>query len=109
MLLETLALQAFALKFPCTANGFGGLACTSLRRLFIMAPELHFAEYSLALHLLLQCLQGLIDIIIANDDLHLADLLLMNGVRRWQSDMPISPATSNMAKTDGKVSPVPAC
>jgi hypothetical protein len=37
-----------------------------------MAAELHLAENSLALHLLLQRLEGLIDIVIANENLHAA-------------------------------------
>jgi hypothetical protein len=34
-----------------------------------MGTELHFAEDALALHLLLQRLEGLIDIVVADDDL----------------------------------------
>jgi hypothetical protein len=37
-----------------------------------MAAELHLAENALALHLLLQRLEGLIDIVIANENLHAA-------------------------------------
>jgi hypothetical protein len=37
-----------------------------------MTAELHLAENPLALHLLLQRLEGLIDIIIANENLHAA-------------------------------------
>jgi hypothetical protein len=37
-----------------------------------MAAELHFAEYALTLHLFLQRLEGLVDIIIANENLHAA-------------------------------------
>jgi hypothetical protein len=37
-----------------------------------MAAELHLTENSLALHLLLQRLEGLIDIVIANENLHAA-------------------------------------
>jgi hypothetical protein len=37
-----------------------------------MAAELHLAENTLALHLLLQRLEGLIDIVIANENLHAA-------------------------------------
>jgi hypothetical protein len=35
-----------------------------------MAAKLHLAENALALHLLLERTQGLIDVIVANDDLH---------------------------------------
>jgi hypothetical protein len=37
-----------------------------------MTAELHLAENTLALHLLLQRLEGLVDIIIANENLHAA-------------------------------------
>jgi len=35
-----------------------------------VAAELHLAEYTLALHLLLQRLEGLIDVVVAYEDLH---------------------------------------
>ena len=35
-----------------------------------MIPELHFPENPLALHLLLQGAQGLIDVVVSNDDLN---------------------------------------
>jgi hypothetical protein len=35
-----------------------------------MAAELHLAENALALHLLLQRLEGLVDIVVANENLH---------------------------------------
>jgi hypothetical protein len=38
----------------------------------VMSAELHLAENSLALHLLLQRLEGLIDIVIADENLHAA-------------------------------------
>jgi hypothetical protein len=37
-----------------------------------MTAELHFAENTLALHLLLQRLEGLVDIVIADENLHAA-------------------------------------
>jgi hypothetical protein len=37
-----------------------------------MTAELHLAENTLALHLLLQRLEGLIDIVIADENLHAA-------------------------------------
>ena len=49
--------------------GLGGLAGTALRRLLIGASHFHLAENSLALHLLFQSTQGLINIVIAYDDL----------------------------------------
>jgi hypothetical protein len=37
-----------------------------------VTAELHLAENTLALHLLLQRLEGLVDIVIANENLHAA-------------------------------------
>jgi hypothetical protein len=37
-----------------------------------MTAELHLAENTLALHLLLQRLEGLIDVVIADENLHAA-------------------------------------
>src|SRR4051794_37919102 len=67
--------QAFALQFLAgelagAAHGFGLFAGLLLGGLFVMTAELHLAENPLALHLLLQRLEGLIDIVIANENLH---------------------------------------
>ena len=40
-----------------------------------MAAELHLAENALTLHLLLQRLEGLVDIVVANEYLHAVLLL----------------------------------
>ena len=39
-----------------------------------MAAELHLAEHALALHLLLQHLEGLVDIVVTDENLHAAFL-----------------------------------
>jgi hypothetical protein len=41
-----------------------------------MAAELHLAEDPLALHLLLERLEGLVDIVIANENLHAASFAM---------------------------------
>jgi hypothetical protein len=40
-----------------------------------MSAELHFAENALALHLLLKRLEGLIDVVVADENLHAVILL----------------------------------
>jgi hypothetical protein len=47
-----------------------------------MAAELHLAENTLALHLLLQRLEGLINIVIANENLHAASSFQVIGMNR---------------------------
>ena len=46
-----------------------------------MAAKLHFAENALALHLLLERLEGLIDVVIADENLHRVVFLLSLEVR----------------------------
>ena len=59
----------------------GFLAGALFGRLFVKFPALHFAERSLALHLLLQRAQGLLDIIVADDDLYQGSALLLKQKR----------------------------
>jgi hypothetical protein len=64
------ALGAFAGELAGAAHGFGALAGFFLGRLLEMLAGLHFPEQAFALHLLLQRAQGLLDIVIADDDLY---------------------------------------
>ena len=54
------------------ASAFSGLS--SRKAFHIVAAELHLAEETFALHLLLQRLEGLVDIVVADENLH-AELL----------------------------------
>jgi hypothetical protein len=67
---EAFALQLLARKLAGAANGFSLFAGLLLGGFFIVAAELHLAENALTLHLLLEGLERLIDIIVANDNLH---------------------------------------
>jgi hypothetical protein len=69
---QAFPLQFLAGKLPCAANGFGLFTRLFFGRLFVMTAKLHLAENSLALHLLLERLEGLINIVIANENLHAA-------------------------------------
>src|SRR5689334_1677595 len=69
---QTFTLQFLAGKLARAAHGLGLFAGLLLRGLFIMSAELHLAENTLALHLLLQRLEGLIDVVIANENLQAA-------------------------------------
>src|SRR5258707_3431172 len=69
---QTFALQLLAGKLARAAYGFRPFAGFLLGGLFIVTAELHLAENTLALHLLLQHLQGLVDVVIANENLHAA-------------------------------------
>jgi len=66
----TLALQPLAQQLAIAANGFGLLPRPPLRGFLVIASQLHFSEHPLALHFFLQGSQSLIDIIVANEDLH---------------------------------------
>src|SRR5581483_8384934 len=67
---ETLALQFLARELPGAANGFRLLARFFLGGFFVVATQLHLAEDALALHFLLERLESLIDVIVANENLH---------------------------------------
>lgn len=66
--------QAFALRHLAgglagAANRFALLAGALLRRLFVGAAALHLAKKAFALELLLEGPQGLVDIVVANENL----------------------------------------
>src|SRR5215831_14002840 len=67
---EALALQPLARKLAGPADRFRLFPCLSFRGFFVVAAELHLAENTLALHLLFQRLEGLVDVIVANENLH---------------------------------------
>jgi len=64
------ALRAFARQLASAPNRLGGLTDAPLRRLLVSAAQLHLTENTLALHLLLEHAQSLIDIVVADDDLN---------------------------------------
>ena len=67
---QAFTLSTFAGQFAGATHGFGLFAGFLFGRLFEVAPQLHFPEDAFALHLLLEHLQGLIDIVVANLYLH---------------------------------------
>src|SRR5262249_51031127 len=64
---ETFALGLFAGGLPRSSDGLRFLAGLTLRRLFVGLATPHLAKNALALHLLLQGPESLIDIVIANE------------------------------------------
>src|SRR5437588_11564429 len=71
---QAFALRALARQLARPADRFRPLARLLLGWLFVMAAELHLAENPLALHLLLQRLEGLVHIVVANENLHVVPL-----------------------------------
>jgi hypothetical protein len=69
---QAFALQLFARELARAAHGFGLFTRLLFGRLFIVTAKLHLAEDALALHFLLQRFEGLVDIVIANENLHAA-------------------------------------
>src|SRR5262249_33966179 len=67
---QPLALHALARELARPADGFRLFARLLFGGLFVVAAELHLAENALALHLLLQRLKGLVDVVVANENLH---------------------------------------
>src|SRR4051795_6061682 len=74
--LVALAFHALAQQLAGAAYGFRLFAGALLGRLLVVPAQLHLAENPLALHLLLQRAQGLIDIVVTNQNLHGFSLLL---------------------------------
>jgi hypothetical protein len=68
--LVAFALQALAQQLAGAADGFGAFARPLLRWLLVIAPQLHLAENALALHLLLERAQSLVDIVVADENLN---------------------------------------
>src|SRR5262249_20223151 len=77
---QTLALQLFSGELAGATDGFCLLPDSPLGRLFIVAAELHLAEETFALHLLLQRLEGLLDIIVTDKNLHLCSSLIQRSI-----------------------------
>ncbi len=69
--LKTFALQTLALQLAGATDGFGGFAGAALGGLLEMASQLHFPENTLALHLLLERLERLVDVVVTDENLHL--------------------------------------
>ncbi|KZY43615.1 hypothetical protein A3731_10910 [Roseovarius sp. HI0049] len=67
---ETFALGFLARQFTSTADGLGLLACALFGRFLEMLPKLHFTEHAFALQLFLQGAERLIDVVVANTNLH---------------------------------------
>jgi hypothetical protein len=63
-------LSLLAGQLARAAHGFSLLADALLGWLFKVPPELHLTEYTLALQLLLQRFESLINVVIANLDEH---------------------------------------
>src|SRR5438128_2085324 len=64
------ALGALALELAGPADRSSALTRPLFRRLLVMTAQLHLAVDAFALQLLLERAQRLLDIIVANDDLH---------------------------------------
>src|SRR6188768_4571995 len=69
-LLDAVALRALALELASAANRGSLLARALLARLLVVAAQLHLAVHAFALQLLLERAQGLLDVVVADDDLH---------------------------------------
>ncbi len=68
--IRTVALHPLALHLAGAADSGGALARALFAGLLVVTAQLHFAIHALTLQLLLERAKGLVDIIVANDDLH---------------------------------------
>src|SRR5512139_1288382 len=67
---QTLALHLLARELAGPADRFRLFPRLLFGWFFVMAAKFHLAENALALHLLLERLEGLIDVVVANENLH---------------------------------------
>src|SRR5262245_66256078 len=74
---QAFALGQFPSSFPCAPDGFRLLAGLALGRFFIRLTALHLTKNALALHLLLEHPESLIDIVVANEYLQAVSNLLL--------------------------------
>src|SRR5215831_10933129 len=72
---QPFALGALAGELAGPADRFRLLAGLLGGGLFVVSAELHLAENALTLHLLLERLEGLVDVVVANENLHALFLL----------------------------------
>ena len=68
--LVTLSFHALAEQLAVAAHGFGAFSLLARRGLLIASTAFHFPEYALALKLLLQGAERLIDVVISNLYVH---------------------------------------
>ncbi len=73
-------LNALASQLTGAAHGFSLLASALFGGLFVVYVALHFAEGPFTLHLLLQSLEGLIDVIVADKNLYQRYLSIQGSV-----------------------------
>src|SRR5262245_57126717 len=102
---QPFALHALAGELARAADRFRLLPRLPFRGFFVVAAKLHFAENPLALHLLLQRLEGLIDIVVADENLHASfsfQYPQCTGARRCATEarprgLPMGPACSRIS------------
>jgi len=74
-------LRALAGQLTGAADGFCSFTRTLFGRLFEIGPALHFAESAFPLHLLLERLQRLIDVVFTDENLNQDE---SSSLRLWE-------------------------
>jgi hypothetical protein len=73
-----------------------------------MAAKFHFAENALALHLLFERLESLVDVVIADENLHRVVILLSHEFRNRGSKVPVFKAFESRACSRSRVKSPPS-
>gem|GEM_PF-479835 len=68
--LEAFTLQTLTLHLAGATNSFSCFAGALFGGLFEVATQLHFTKHAFALHLLLERLKRLVNIVVTNENLH---------------------------------------
>src|SRR6516162_9482853 len=78
---QPFALHALARELARPADCLRLFPRLSFRGFFVMTAQLHLAEDALALHLFLQRLEGLVDVVVTDKNLHACSFL--HSVLNW--------------------------
>src|SRR5271169_6224475 len=78
---QTLALGLLTGELTGAADRFRLLPRLLFGGLFVVSAELHLAENALALHLFLQRLEGLVDIVVTDENLHACSFCQLGSLR----------------------------
>src|SRR5690242_21410883 len=73
---QAFALHLLARELAGPTDRFRLFPRLSFRWFFVMTAKFHLAENAFALHLFLERLEGLVDVVVANENLHACSLVV---------------------------------
>lgn len=86
---QAFTLRTLACELARPAHSLGFLARFLFGGLLVVVAELHLAENALALHLLLERLESLVDVVVANENLHAVLSLVVDDGAKQKTPLPV--------------------